>query len=89
MSEDTERYAAAAHAMQTGVAYDMGNGSRDTEPKHLRVGVNSALVSVGGLATLLIDKGIITQEEYEGAMADAMEREADEYRKRLPNVTLR
>lgn len=80
MSE-RERYLAALHAMQSGVAFL--NAAKDLEPKHLRVGVNAAMSDLGGLATLLIEKGIITRDEYEKALADAMEREADSYRQRL------
>lgn len=80
-----ERYIAAAHAMQSGVKADMETDpNRDsqgaTTPKHLRVGVNTALSNVGSLAKLLIDKGIITEDEYFEAIADGMERERDRYR---------
>lgn len=92
---DADRYVAAAHAMQSGVAAEHARGSRDGEPKHLRVGVNSALVAQGGLARLLIDKGLITEAEYTAAVADAMEAEVARYeeilRQRLGHsgVTLR
>jgi hypothetical protein len=81
---DQERYRAAAHAMQTGVAYAMEqepNG--ETTPKHLRVGVNDAMADQEGLVTLLLSKGIITEKEYFKAVADSMERERDRYQKRL------
>lgn len=81
--QDIERYNAAAHAMQSGVAMEMSAGSKDTEPKHLRVGVNSALVNDEGLAALLIEKGIFTEDEYVKAIADAMEREKVRYEERL------
>jgi hypothetical protein len=80
---DLERYEAAAHAMQTGVAYEMNQGSKDTEPKHLRVGVNSALVDCAALADLLIAKGLFTQGEYVKAIADEMEAEVKRYEDRL------
>jgi hypothetical protein len=83
-AKDRERYLAAAHAMQSGVALSIARGeARDMEPKHLRVGVNSALVDCAALAKLLIDKGILTEEEYERALADAMEAEVQRYRERL------
>jgi hypothetical protein len=95
LEEATARYNAAAHAMQTAVAVKMQHDGKETEPKHLRVGVNSALSNAGGLVTLLIDKGVITREEYYTAMADAMEREAVQYHDELilkgyinPNVDL-
>ena len=82
-AEDTARYNAAAHAMQSGVKAEIELGSTDTEPKHLRVGVNSALVSVAAIGRLMIDKGIITLDEYEAAMADQMEAEVVNYEARL------
>ncbi|QJY46674.1 hypothetical protein [Pseudonocardia broussonetiae] len=81
--QDQDRYTAAMHAMQSGVAADQSGGSEDGTPKHLRVGVNSALVSVAGIGRLLIDKGVITQDEYEAAVADAMENEVRLYERRL------
>ena len=55
-NKDGQRYDAAAHAMQSGVAFEIGAGvSRETEPKHLRVGVNSAMVDSAALAALLIN----------------------------------
>lgn len=78
-----ERYLAAAHAMQSGVAIKMAIDPAETSPKHLRVGVNSAMSDVGGLAWLLIQKGVINEEEYFSAVADAMERERDLYARTL------
>ena len=78
-----DRYTAAAHAMQSGVATEMGINPAPTEPKHLRVGVNSALVDSSALAELLISKGVITEDEYLEAIAAAMEREARTYEQRL------
>jgi len=71
--------------MQSGVAAEMNLPARSTatEPKHLRVGVNSALVDSAALAELLISKGIITEAEYLEALASAMEREAAQYEERL------
>jgi acyl-CoA reductase-like NAD-dependent aldehyde dehydrogenase len=54
---------------------------RRTEPKHLRTGINAAMSDQGGLATLLIAKGVFTRAEYAEAIADAMEKEAAEYEK--------
>ena len=81
-----ERYARAAHAMQTGVAYEMNKGGRDpaTEPKHLRVGINAAMADHEGLVRLLIRKGLITDEEYREAIADSMEAELKRYQDRMP-----
>ncbi len=83
MTTPQERYQAAAHAMQSGVAMEMNYDSKCTQPKHLRVGVNSALVDSSALAELLISKGVIAEDEYLDAIAAGMEREAESYRARL------
>jgi hypothetical protein len=79
--EAIDRYMAAAHAMQTGVAHEINldPDSAYITPKFLRVGVNSALVDSSAIAGLLMEKGIFTQDEYEEALAIAMERERDRY----------
>lgn len=81
--EQKERYLRAAHAMQSGVAAAMTTGSQSHEPKHLRVGVNSALVDHGALVKLLVDKGILTELEYFTAIADMMEAEVQSYEREL------
>jgi hypothetical protein len=81
--DDVDRYLAALHAMQTGVAIEQARGSRDGEPKHLRVGINSAKVEIGALAALLIEKGLFTRDEYTAAVADAMETEVAAYEQRI------
>ncbi len=80
---DHDRYMAAAHAMQSGVATEHERGSDDGTPKHLRVGVNSAQVSVAALTKLLIEKGLFTLDEYVKAQADEMEAEQARYEQRL------
>lgn len=81
--EDRARYLAAAHGMQTGVAYELEKDPSSGSPKHLRVGVNSAMVEFGAMFKLLIDKGIISEAEFYKELADAMERERDAYAERL------
>lgn len=80
---DRERYAAAAHGMQSGVAMEMTHNPAPTSPKHLRVGVNAAMVDHAALAALLIAKGVFTEDEYVAALADAMEREQARYEQHL------
>lgn len=85
MKRDAERHAAAAHAMQSGVAMEMEvdpDGSA-TSPKHLRVGINAAMADHAGLAGLLISKGIITEAEYVAALAEKMEAEKARYEQLL------
>lgn len=76
-------YKAAVHAMQTGVQLDQTMGSRDGEPKHLRVGVNSCMCDHAALVRLLIARGVITQAQYEQAITEEMNREVERYETRL------
>lgn len=76
------RYAAACHAMQSGVAALIGVGETFAPPKHLRVGIDSAMVTDAALARLLIEKGIFNEREYTIAAADEMERLVERYEKR-------
>ena len=78
-----QRYQSAVHAMQTGVGFVMERDTFETSPKHLRVGVNSAMVEDAALAGLLIAKGLITEAEYMAAIADGMEREVGRYAERI------
>src|SRR5213593_41717 len=84
--ECQRRYRAALHAMQTGVAYVREHQPGETTPKHLRVGVNSALVEHGVLVDLLVGKGILNWLEYYQALADGMEAEVDRYQARLDDI---
>lgn len=77
------RYRAAAHAMQSGVATKMTFDPSSTNPKHLRTGVNSAMVEHSALVKLLVDKGVITEQEYFPVLADAMQAEQAGYEKLL------
>jgi hypothetical protein len=76
-----KRYARACHAMQSGVAALMP--SEETTPKHLRVGVNSAMSEHSALVELLIAKGVISREEYCVAVVESMEREGEAYARRV------
>ncbi len=80
----TERtYIQASHAMQSGVATMMGLDPRETNPKHLRVGINVALRDHASLFELLIKKGIITEEEYRKAITAGMNKEVEDYENKL------
>ena len=80
---DETRYFDACHQMQTAVAIEITRDPAIGSPKDVRVGVNSALASIGALAGLLISKGVFTMEEYTKANADAMEREVQMHRELL------
>lgn len=82
-TNDVNRYHRALHAVQSGVAADQSSGSPDGSPKHLRTGINSAMAGQSALAQLLIDAGIITADDLQRALADAMEAEQARYEELL------
>lgn len=87
-------YEEACRAMQAGVAYEAGLGASNCTPKHLRVGVNSAMCDACAMARLLIAKGVITESEYLKAIEDEMNLEVVRYEESLSiqigrKVTLR
>lgn len=82
----TEAYMAAAHAVQSGVDYEIGavgDARAAATPKHLRTGVNLAMADIASLATLLIDKGVVTRVEYHEAIAAGALAEQRRYEKTL------
>lgn len=79
-------YRAAVHAMQSGVAMEIGTGGLEraaATPKQLRVGINVALVESSALWKLMVDKGIITESEMAERLVAAHEEEAERYAKAL------
>ena len=82
-----KEYKSLVHAMQSGVAMKMnkdgGPESGETSPKHLRVGVNSAMCDHTALVRLLIKKGLFTEAEYFDEIKDEMKREVERYEKTL------
>lgn len=75
-----KEYFELCHAMQSGAAMKMNYDANDCSPKHLRVGVNSAMVEHAALVQVLLDKGIITEEDYYQALNKWMENEVKIYR---------
>jgi hypothetical protein len=71
------------HAIQTGVAYEIEKGSQASTPKHLRTGLDAFAAELSGMARLLISKGVITEEEYFDALAQALREEVKRYEIRL------
>src|SRR5690349_12349124 len=78
-----ERYHELAHAMQSGVAWELQRDPTPGTPKHLRVGVNVALCDHSALVKLLIAKGLITEQEYWTAVVAEMAAEVQRYEERL------
>jgi hypothetical protein len=81
-----DRYRTLLHAMQTGVKFDQENGSTDGTPKHLRVGVNSAMVSDAALVKLLVEKGVFTNQEFADKLVEAAQAEVDRYTAKLAKL---
>jgi hypothetical protein len=83
LTKSIERYNAALHAVQSGVALEIErrpNGAHS--PKHLRTGVNSAMIQNGALVRLMVDKGVITWPEWFDRLALEAEREQKAYEDR-------
>ena len=89
-----QKYLKLCHAMQSGVATMIGcDKTKNMEPKHLRVGINCALVEHSALAELLMSKGIFTEREYVEAITEGMAEEVKRYEDALSkmlnkNITL-
>jgi hypothetical protein len=80
--EDFARHQVAQRRMQSGVKAEQD--CYGPEPaKHLRVGINTALVDLAALARLLVRKGVITEAEYAAALAESMEEEVRRYEAHL------
>lgn len=78
-----EEYESLMHALQTGVAAKMHVSPSETTPKSLRVGVNSALLEVTTIMSLLFEKNIITPLEYFTRLRDFVKAEVEHYEKYL------
>jgi hypothetical protein len=83
-----KRYFQLMHAMQSGVALHMQRDPKETDPKHLRVGINSSLISNGALVQLLIEKGVITDLEFWEKLNEFVERDVKKYEELLGGINL-
>lgn len=85
-----EEYMQLMHDMQTGVKFIKEHtGDTDesaTGSKHLRVGVNSALVSNAALAVTLIEAGVITYEALRDNEIMMLRREVDQYTNEIREI---
>jgi len=78
------KYHEALKAMQAGVGLDLEVGAtKGLSAKHLRVGVNSAMIDTGALMRLLIKKGVFTAQEADDALEEVANEEVDSYEKLL------
>jgi hypothetical protein len=84
LEELKEKYRNLAHAVQSGVAYTMeAIDPKQVEPKHLRVGVNLALIDCGALALTLFRKGVVTELEYYTTLVELTQAEVIKYQDML------
>jgi hypothetical protein len=81
-------YPKLAHALQSGVAATLSLDENDTTitlsarshgGKMLRTGINMAMVEQGAIWQLLLDKGIITEDEMRQALVDGLTKEVTRY----------
>jgi hypothetical protein len=81
-------YEKAGHRIQTALAILWSNdpGLSLTQPKHMRTGIDLSKSDMGGLASLLIAKGVFTKDEYVEAITKAAEQEADSYEKMVQTI---
>lgn len=70
-----EMYVQLCHAVQTGVAHSLQNDPSSGTPKHLRTGLDILFCEHSALVTLLIKKGIITEDEYYDSVIEVLQRE--------------
>jgi len=90
-----DEYTALMHAMQTGVKalkeisdnFDSANtDTPETSPKHLRVGVNAAMVAIGALVQTMVEAGLIDYEKYIDNQLEFIKRDIKSYEDRLQAV---
>lgn len=90
--EGMKRVMTAAHAVQTGVKFEMAKEGLVLDPvwdksgqgpKHLRVGVNMAMCETSTITRLLVEKGIFTWGEFASTYAEVVEEEKAKYEKQL------
>lgn len=88
-----EEYGIAMHALQSGIAFslakknptvpDINQNPYLRELKHQRVGIDGTKSDHSALVKLLIERGIITDEEYIDAMLEGVIAEVHRYEKAL------
>lgn len=66
--------------------YLVEKGSKICEPKHMRTGIDSALVFNGTVVKLLVEKGIITPEEFAEAAVEDLKAEVKRMEKELSEI---
>lgn len=85
IAELRAEYERHLHGMQSGVKAMMEAQPRPLadELKHLRVGINSAMVNDLALVRILMAKGVLSALEYSEAMTVAMREEKEGYERQV------
>jgi hypothetical protein len=90
IQELQSEYYLLLHAVQSGVKTLIEHeGLGDTSfagPKHLRVGIDSSIIQTSALATLMMRKGLITEEEYWETQVEFFRNEVTSYEERLSQL---
>lgn len=90
--EQVELLRSLPHRVQSAIAFLMSNAENsrqrypECEPKHLRVGVNSAMIEASAMGRLLMSKGIITSKEYYDSLILLWQEELRSYQDRLHQI---
>lgn len=85
-----QRYKTFMHGVQTGVKMCIqrdGLSEAGASPKHLRAGVNSALIDSAAVIELLMEKGIIDPLELMEKLCEKAEEEVRRYEDRISGDT--
>jgi len=93
-----DEYMSLMHAMQSGVKAVMeAHGDSEVaahSPKHLRVGVNASMVLGSAIVKTLVEKGLVTWEEFRDNEIELLKNEVANYERELSdyyggaNITL-
>ena len=86
LDEFQAREGALLHAIQSGVELLIQKGESLATPKHLRVGLNSAMSQHGALVKLMVQKGLLTEEEYFRTCIEMLELEVARVTARVRKV---
>ena len=83
-----DEYMALMHAMQSGVkaVTDIEQDKGDTaahSPKHLRTGVNASMILGSAIVKTLVEKGLITWEEFRDNEIELLKNEVAMYEQKL------
>lgn len=81
--EFNARYADKAHAVQTGIAAMQTRGYFSGEHKHSRVGINLVMRDLGSLIGLLIEKGVLAEDDVYEAVLKGLDEEIADYERDL------